>query len=292
MFFSIIIPTYNRADFIGKTIHSLLLQQYTDFEILVIDDGSKDNTEEVISEVKDPRLHYYKKENAERGAARNYGARLAKGIYLNFFDSDDLAYDNHLKAALAAIKALESPEVIHLAYDIKNNQGKLLHKADRFPATINDMLINGNHLSCNGVFIRKDIAEKFPFSETRALSASEDYALWLRLAAHFPIYCINEITTTVINHDYRSVLQINKEQFLKRIELLLDELMKDKGFMAAYERKIPIFRAYLNIYTALHLAMAGNQKRENFLYLVNAVKYKPRVLFTRRFIAALKNVLL
>ena len=71
--FSIVIPTYNRAHLIGKTIESVLRQEFTDFEILIVDDGSKDNTEEVASTFTDKRIRYLKKQNAERGAARNYG---------------------------------------------------------------------------------------------------------------------------------------------------------------------------------------------------------------------------
>src|SRR5688572_6318319 len=95
-FISVIIPCYNRASMIGKTIRSLQQQDYNDYEILVIDDGSTDNTEQVINEIADARTSYFKKLNEERAAARNYGAGLAKGSYLNFFDSDDLALPNHL----------------------------------------------------------------------------------------------------------------------------------------------------------------------------------------------------
>jgi glycosyltransferase involved in cell wall biosynthesis len=73
--FSIVIPTYNRAHLITKTIESVLAQEDGDFEILVVDDGSSDNTGEVVSRIFDPRLTYFRKENAERGAARNFGFR-------------------------------------------------------------------------------------------------------------------------------------------------------------------------------------------------------------------------
>src|SRR5687767_9278561 len=94
--FSIVIPTYNRAHLIKKTIESVLAQDFADFELLVVDDGSKDDTESVVSSFTDKRVHYFKKQNGERGAARNFGAARAKGSYLNFFDSDDLLYRNHL----------------------------------------------------------------------------------------------------------------------------------------------------------------------------------------------------
>ena len=76
--FSVVIPTYNRATFVTKTIQTFLEQTYTNFEIIVVDDGSKDNTAEMVQNISDPRLRYYKKENGERGAARNFGLAQAK----------------------------------------------------------------------------------------------------------------------------------------------------------------------------------------------------------------------
>ena len=94
IFFSIVIPTYNRAKFIDKAIASLLNQKYEDFEVIVVDDGSTDNTEEVVKSFNNNKVKYYKKENQERGAARNYGAKLAKGEYINFFDSGPIGDAN------------------------------------------------------------------------------------------------------------------------------------------------------------------------------------------------------
>ena len=72
-FFSIIIPTYDRASFITKTINSVLSSEFTDFEIIVVDDGSTDNTSEIVSAIQDNRIKYIYQENKERGAARNNG---------------------------------------------------------------------------------------------------------------------------------------------------------------------------------------------------------------------------
>ncbi len=105
LFFSVVIPTYNRASFVGKTIQSLLAQTYSHFEIIVVDDGSTDDTEAVVRGIRSDKLTYHKKKNGERAAARNTGARLAKGDYVNFFDSDDLAYPVHLHTALDLIAA-------------------------------------------------------------------------------------------------------------------------------------------------------------------------------------------
>ena len=79
MFISVIIPTYNRAHLIAGTLDSILAQKYQDFEIIIVDDGSTDDTEMVVASYLSDNVSYYKKENGERGAARNFGASKAKG---------------------------------------------------------------------------------------------------------------------------------------------------------------------------------------------------------------------
>jgi glycosyltransferase involved in cell wall biosynthesis len=290
--FSIVIPTFNRATFIRKTVESLLNQEYDQYEIIVVDDGSTDNTKEVIAQIKSDKVHYHWKSNAERGAARNYGARLAKGDYINFFDSDDVAYTNHLVEASRAIASLRQPEMVHLAYDVRDPDGNLLRLANRLPARINDDLVGGNHLSCNGVFLRKDIAWQWPFSENRLLSASEDYALWMKLASRYDVNCWNVVTSTVVNHEQRSVLTINLEKLLQRMAALRRELETDDAFQKKYGHRWKTFRAYQNIYIALHLGMANYSKGKSMPYLWNAIILRPQIILTRRFAGALKNILL
>ena len=151
-FFSIIIPTYNRANFIKKTMQSILNQSYTNFEIIVIDDGSTDNTKEIIDSIDDIRIQYYFQENKERGAARNFGTKKAKGKYITFLDSDDLFMPTHLEQAFKFIK-LNNPNIFHQQYQI-SDEGKT--KKIIITTPIQKALIKGNPLSCMGVFIMRE----------------------------------------------------------------------------------------------------------------------------------------
>lgn len=101
--FSVVIPTYNRADFVLKAVESYLQQDYPKFEIIVVDTGSTDNTKEVFSTVKDGRIFYYRQANAEKGAAMNFGISLASGDSINFCDSDDYVLKHHLSVACKII---------------------------------------------------------------------------------------------------------------------------------------------------------------------------------------------
>ena len=87
---SVIIPSYNREKTIKKAIDSVLNQTWNDLEVIVVDDGSTDNTSQVISEIKDDRLKYVHQENAGACVARNRGINLASGEIIAFHDSDDL----------------------------------------------------------------------------------------------------------------------------------------------------------------------------------------------------------
>ena len=117
--FSIIIPTYNRADLIERTIDSALGQSYKNYEIIVVDDGSTDHTGKLVQEKYGDRVKYIKTANRERGAARNTGVNEASGRYVYFLDSDDLLYPQHLEKAVAFIEE-HDPKVFFQDYEIQD----------------------------------------------------------------------------------------------------------------------------------------------------------------------------
>jgi len=291
IFFSVIIPTYNRATLIGETIQSLLQQSFQDFELLVIDDGSTDNTEEVIAAIKDERLSYYKKQNEERGAARNFGTRLAKGKYVNFFDSDDLAYPSHLQVAFDLITSkYNNCEVLHTNYDVK--KGDQIERSEKKiqEGLVNGPLIKDNFLSCNNVFVRQDIALKHPFPENRIMAIAEDWALWLLLGARYPIYHSNIVTSTIVFHDNRSVFDFNIDKIIQRDLLLINCLLEDKAFVNYYSKGLNLFKAERYTFIALFLAIK-NRKKESMQYLTKSIQSTARILLTRRFWGTIKNLI-
>ncbi len=290
-FFSIVIPTYNRAHLVRKTIESVLAQEDQDFEIIVVDDGSEDNTEEVVRAVGDERLHYYKKDNAERGAARNYGAIRAQGRYVNFLDSDDLLYSNHLAAARRLIEKQDDPEILHLGFEKRAIEGKLLYRIDSLKGDLNEQLLRGNLLSCNGVFLRKDMALAFPFNEDRRLSGSEDWELWLRLASRCQIHYSNEVTSVIVNHEARSVLRGNETALLNCMNLTLKYLFEDPIFVEKYGRHRKLVENEFLSYTALHLAQGGQPLRA-CKYLKDSILVQPLSIFRRRFLAVVRFIML
>ena len=101
--FSVVIPLYNRAEIVTTTIRSVLEQDFGDFEIIVVDDGSKDDPEPVVRAIGDPRIRYVRQDNAGGGAARNLGIEEARGRYIAFLDSDDQFLPGKLSIMAAAL---------------------------------------------------------------------------------------------------------------------------------------------------------------------------------------------
>lgn len=126
-FFSIIIPTYNRAHTIRRPINSILAQTFTDWELIIVDDGSTDDTQEIVESYKDPRIRYVWQENQERSAARNHGISLAKGAWICFQDSDDEYLPEHLQVLCVGIQNNAEYKVIRtglLIYEDGKEFGK------------------------------------------------------------------------------------------------------------------------------------------------------------------------
>lgn len=116
--FSVVLPTYNRANWLKRSIQSVLEQTFEDFELIIVDDGSTDNTRDVISGFADSRILYHYQENKERSAARNAGIKLASGDYVCFLDSDDVYLPWHLETLKKALEYFDfSPQLIFTDID-------------------------------------------------------------------------------------------------------------------------------------------------------------------------------
>ncbi|MGB6187041.1 MAG: glycosyltransferase family A protein, partial [Aeromonas molluscorum] len=102
--FSVVIPLYNKQDFISKCIESVLTQSFPSFEVIVIDDGSLDNSEKIVKEIKDDRVRYFHQKNSGVSAARNKGIEEASGEYIAFLDADDWYEDDFLTVVYKSIQ--------------------------------------------------------------------------------------------------------------------------------------------------------------------------------------------
>ncbi|GAB2958302.1 hypothetical protein GCM10027048_26540 [Hymenobacter coalescens] len=219
-FFSIVIPTYNRADFIAATLQSVLDQTEPSFEVLVVDDGSKDNTAEVVRRfTTDPRVSYWAKTNGERGAARNYGLSRSAGEYVIFLDSDDLLHPNHLATLRQGIEALNRPNFIATKYDFDRNGQRHPSDTANLPAGPLgfDDFIRGNALACN-VCVRRQNPRLHRFEEDRRYAAVEDWMFMLQNTQQDAVQLLDAVTVTMNDHDQRS-MRADNQGLIRRLDL-------------------------------------------------------------------------
>ena len=289
LFFSIIIPAYNRAHMIKETLDSTILQTYPHYEIILVDDGSTDNTEEIVKSYNNSKVIYHKKINEERAVARNTGFNLAKGDYVTLLDSDDFLYPNHLEEAVKYIKANKFPEIIRFDFDVVDSHKNILQIA-YMPDKINDKMIHGNYMGCSGIIIKKEVAIHYQFNSNRDLSGSEDYELWMRLAARFKIHTPKIVTCSLHSHEERSVIyNITKEPLVTRKDLLIQYAFADKVVNKIYGHDKNKFVSNSLLYVSLHLAIAKINKA-SFQYLLKAISINPLAVFDRRFYGILKTL--
>ncbi len=244
--FSIIIPTYNRSALLRKTVISFLEQTYPYFEIIVVDDAGTDDTETMLQHLGDSRIRYIRQIiNQECGVARNKGASVAVGNYFNFFDSDDIAYPNHLSEAARAVEELNEPMVFHTGLEVKDAQNKIYYQRKRLNKPYaNDEFLRHNHVNLNPVFIHRVAFGEVQFCADRRTAMPQDWLLHLRLAARFPFHVFDEqITCAIIQHDGRSLARTTASNYLQTINFMKGNLSQDAIFMKKYAKYLPQIEA-------------------------------------------------
>lgn len=221
-FFSIVIPAYNRATFIVKTVQSVLSQTYQNFEVIIVDDGSTDNTSEIIkNNIKDIRVKYYYKENEERGASRNFGLQKSEGEYVFFFDSDDLMLSDHLSTLHSYCQKYPHSNYLATKYMIMNQAGRPAPselsscKEGWYDYTF---FLKGNPLAAF-VCIKRKNPNLHLFIEDRKLSSMEDWIFYITNLIHDKLFLIDKHTLYLVDHPLRS-MAFNEVVIAKRIQAM------------------------------------------------------------------------
>ncbi len=184
---SIVIPTYNRADLIGKAIQSILDQTYKNWELIVVDNYSDDNTREVIDSFKDDRIVILSRlRTGSVAASRNLGVANSNGEWIAFLDSDDWWFPKKLEYASKRFQ--KEPGLIYHDLQIVGADGTPLNRRKTKSRKLKeafylDLLLNGNGIALSSVVVKKEILLKVNgMNESPIFFAVEDYDTWLRIA--------------------------------------------------------------------------------------------------------------
>jgi len=189
---SVIIPTFNRKETLKRAIQSVVMQSYTPYEIIVIDDGSDDGTKEWLKD-NYPNVKYIYQMNSGVSSARNKGIKFARGDWIALLDSDDEWLPSKLKDQANEIELNPAAKFLHtneiwIRNGVRVNQMK---KHKKYGGYIFEKCLDMCRISPSSVLIKKDIFDEIGmFDET--LKVCEDYDLWLRFASKYPVHFLDQ----------------------------------------------------------------------------------------------------
>lgn len=190
--FSVIIPVYNKEKFIENTLKSVLQQSFTDFELILVNDGSTDQSEAKINAFTDPRIRYYSKENGGVSTARNLGIERATAPYLTFIDADDYWYPNFLSAMHTSIQKFPDYKIFSAAIEVETpkkifpSQYSIPRKneyevVDYFDAS------NKTTVICTSCAVfHKSVFERIGVFDDQ-IRSGQDTDMWIRMGLVFPV---------------------------------------------------------------------------------------------------------
>ncbi|MEO1429161.1 MAG: glycosyltransferase [Cyanobacteria bacterium J06633_8] len=276
---SIIIPAYNAIKYLPETLESVLKQTFTDFEVLIIDDGSYDNIVEWASGVKNPRVRFLSQKNKGVSAARNLGIKKAKGKYIAFLDADDLWEPTKLEKQLQLFKNNPSLGLVHTAMVVIDEQSKSLGRI--FTSNVEgdalEKLLEQNTIVTSSVIVRHSCLQAVGnFDEN--LSSSEDWELWVRIASRYSIAHIKEPLVYYRQHANNTTKNWQMlEQDLSSIEQVFQSVPQELSYLKKRTY------AYANIYLAWKALETGYCQQA--VYFRNqSIKHYFNILFCPNFI--------
>lgn len=184
---SVVIPTYNHARFLERALQSVLDQTHVTWEVIVVDNHSTDNTDEVMTKFPDPRIRHLKIHNkGVIAASRNMGVREAKGDWVAFLDSDDWWTKTKLEVCLQ--RAHEDFDLVYHDLEIMSEESRLflrkvINSWQVTKPVLIDLLVRGNAIATSSVVVRREILSQVNgMNESVDMVAAEDYNTWLRIA--------------------------------------------------------------------------------------------------------------
>ncbi len=292
MLVSAIIPTFNRAEYIGRAIGSALDQRLEagDLEVIVVDDESTDATAEVVARC--PRVRYIRQGNRREGAARNTGAAHAQGRYLAFLDSDDYWLPGKLAADVARLEQADRPALVYSrAVNVDERERPLGMR--RLPVHQGDVfwrLAREAFMPMSTVTVRADrFAACGGFNEDRALSGTADWELWLRLAARWRVGFVDQTRTCIRVH--ASSMLADAGYMQPAMLAGLRHGLADPVVAGRARGREGYIRACMYVTLALH-AYGHNRRASGMRWLARAVTACPMVAFDARFAGALARSVL
>jgi len=280
---SIIMPAYNAQDYIKQSIQSVVKQTYNNWELLIINDGSTDNTVSIVESFKDTRIVLFSQENSGVSRARNYGISKAKGDYIAFLDSDDLWKNNKLNVQVSYMK--KHPDIVlsYTDYDSFKLQNEIIKNKQLYPFQIenqHDRLLVFNYIATLTVMLKKEIFQKVDGFDI-SLFGPEDWDLWIRIAKIGKIAFINQ--KLALYREHESGISKNRKRQLEQEYKVLrryalqstNKKLQKYALWFYYLKYINYLFSQKNYLKSLFLYMKlfwlMPLKKENYTYLIQKI---------------------
>lgn len=284
---SIIMPTYNSASTLNETISSIEKQTYKNYELIIIDDGSVDNTEEICTSFSERvNLIYYKQQNAGVSKARNQGLKLAKGKFITFIDSDDL-YDEEYLSSLVKTMEENNCQIVSCSYKTfpRGISSKLVG-SDFYTEDVTEYIEKTQtHFLFNQIWNKiylKDIISQNNILFDEKLSIAEDfkfnveYIKFVKKIAHIdiPLY-FYRVSNSGLGFKFRSDSNDIKLEMVEQLEEIYDVLNKDKEYIYR-SYVVQYFSYFCNIFNKKN-KITKKEKINKANNILNSKIYKTRI---------------
>jgi glycosyltransferase involved in cell wall biosynthesis len=192
---SVVMATYNRERYLGLAVRSVIAQTFTDWELIVIDDGSVDGTPALMEPLlADPRIRYERQENKGQASARNRGLKAARGEFVCFMDSDNLWLADKLRRQVELMKSHPDVDVLYGENDIIDEEGRVQPSTPmrRYSGHITEQLLIDNFVTFNTAMVRRHRLLECGGLDER-IRRADDYDLWLRLSVRCKFLHVPEV---------------------------------------------------------------------------------------------------
>jgi glycosyltransferase involved in cell wall biosynthesis len=244
---SVIIPTYNRKNLVIKAIKSIIKQTYKNWELIIIDDGSTDNTREKIKlYLKNKRIKYYYKKNGGASSARNYGIKKAQGNYIAFLDSDDEFLKKNIEIQLREIKKHHADMLLCNVFEYREN--KKIKNRFNFKKSflVKKTDIFNNKIPFLSFFLKRDLAKKILFDENMPSSNDFDFVLRSSLSGAKIVFSNYRLIKTHKSIK-RSRISTDFEGKIKGYQLIIKKIKKNKYQLGIFDKKELLKKTYHNL---------------------------------------------
>lgn len=278
-FFSVVIPLYNKEKHIKGTIQSVLNQSFGDFEIIIVNDGSTDNSATIVDSIQDKRILFFSTQNKGVSHARNYGIKKSNSKFVALLDGDDQWHKMFLEKIYSAIQLFPAHSVFSTAIALKypnktspakykfNNQIKEIMLLDYFKNSLKHTI-----LTSSSIVFKKEIINSIGLFDTNILSG-EDTDMWIRIGIKYPVVFINKVLVYYI-YDNQSLSNTSFNIYSKPT---FDKFLIEEKTNYALKKLLDRNRFSL----AIHSKLNNNTERYKFFTKslnLNNLKYSQKIL--------------